>query len=292
MRILSSRRLALAPYHYEALITAYAGSGDLMTAFRLLTIMTKAGLEPSPSTTRPLYVHLSQDRTLPRQAWQTLEQLFEDGHAIPIAAVNVVLESYIAIHQFDAAMDAYKALHTICEAGPDTETFNVLFQGSTRNERKETSMFLASEMHALGIPADNLTYDRLILVCLKPEDYEDAFRYLAEMIEVGKDRVEEGTGNKGWWMRRGTATLMVRTCVNHGDERVWGILREMRERGMRIEILERFVAENWKGRSEKQVLADEERKELQGVMDKAKKKQVGDVRRKQEERLRRWNATQ
>lgn len=252
-----------------------------MTAFRLFTIMTKAGVEPTPSTTRPLYVHLSQNESLPRQAWRTLEQLFEDGHVIPTAAVNVVIESYIAIHKFDDAMDAYKALHTICEAGPDTETFNVLFQGSTRNERKETSMFLASEMHALGIPADNLTYDRLILVCLKPAEYEDAFRYLAEMVEVGSDRVDEGSGKKGWWMRRGTATLMVRTCVERGDERVWGVLRGMRERDMEVEKLEGWVAHNWRGRGVEEVVAEEERKRLEGVVEGAM--------REQEEKLRKWN---
>jgi pentatricopeptide repeat protein len=50
IRILSSRRATLASYHYEALISAYTGFGDLKTAFRVLTIMAKAGIEPTPST--------------------------------------------------------------------------------------------------------------------------------------------------------------------------------------------------------------------------------------------------
>jgi hypothetical protein len=269
MRILSSRRATLAPYHYEALITAYAGFGDLTTAFRLLTIMTKAGVEPTTSTTRPLYLHISQNQALPAEALRTLEELFEDGHAVPIAAVNVVIESYIAIDRFDDAMNLYKNIHTICESGPDTETFNVLFQGSTRNYRKDASMFLASEMHALGIPADNLTYDRLILVCLNYPDYEDAFRYLEEMVVVGADRVEEGTGKVGWWMRKGTASLMVKTCVKYSDERVWLILEEMKKRGMKTDSLENWVGETWK-RNEEQ-----DGKE--------------DVMKRQEERLRKWN---
>jgi pentatricopeptide repeat protein len=273
MRILSSRRATLAPYHYEALITAYARFGDLTTAFRILTIMAKAGVEPTPSTTRPLFVHLSQDHTLPRHAWQTLQRLFDDGHAVPIAAVNVVLESFIAVHQFEDALETYKNLHTICEAGPDTETFNVLFQGSTRAKRKDVSMFLASEMHALGIPADNLTYDRLILVCLNQTDYEDAFRYLDEMVQVGADRVEEGTGRVGWWMRKGTAKGMVRTCVKFMDERVWDLLREMKKRGMDTSSLENWVRTTWTGPPEAP---------LEPV--------VKDLRARQEERLRLWKA--
>lgn len=273
MRILSSRRAALAPYHYEALITAYAGFGDLITAFRLLTIMTKAGVEPTPSTTRPLFLHLSQDPTLPKYAWQTLEQLFDDGHAVPIAAVNVVLESFIAVNQFEDALKMYMKLHTICEAGPDTETFNVLFQGSTRANRKDASMFLASEMHALGIPADNLTYDRLILVCLHQTDYEDAFRYLDEMVQVGADRVEEGTGRVGWWMRKGTAHEMVKTCVKFVDDRVWDVLKGMKKRGMSTESLENWVQNTWTGPPEAPPEPAAE-----------------DLRARQEERLRQWKA--
>jgi len=271
MRILSSRRATLAPYHYEALITAYAGFGDLKTAFRVLTIMTKAGIEPTPSTTRPLYVHLSLDPSLPTQAWQTLEQLFEDGHVIPVAAINVVIESFIAVNRFDDAMDAYKSMHSICESGPDTETFNVLFQGSTKQKRKDASMFFASEMLALGIPADNITYDRLILVCLAQSDYEDAFRYLEEMVAVGADRVEEGTGKVGWWMRKGTATEMVKVCVKYVDERVWDILEGMKARGMNTERLEVWVKQHWTGNLDEPV--------------------ADDLKAIQEERLRRWKET-
>jgi hypothetical protein len=277
IRILSSRRATLASYHYEALISAYTGFGDLKTAFRVLTIMAKAGIEPTPSTTRPLYVHLCQEPNLPKEAWGTLKYLFNDGHVIPVAAVNVVIEAFIGAHCFDDALDTYKMLHTVCEGGPNTETFNILFQGCTRHHRKDVSMFLASEMHALGIPADQITYDRLILVCLKQNDYndyEDAFKYLEEMMLVGADRIEEGTGNVGWWMRKGTATLMVQTCVKFVDQRVWSILEGMKERGMKTERLETWAKSAWTGNQVEngQLVSD-------------------DVMAKQEERLRQWKAT-
>jgi len=248
MRILSSRRATLAPYHYEALVDAYAGFRDLKTAFRVLTIMAKAGFEPDSSTTRSLFLYLSSDPSLPQKAWYTLEHMYGDSHIIPTAAINIIIESQIAAHLFDEAVETYKRLHTICEAGPNTETFNVLLQGCAQRNRKDLAMFLASEMQALGVQANHLTYDRLILVCLKEDDYEDAFRYLEEMVTVGSDRYDDsGSGKKGWWMRGGTARIMVHRCVVAGDERAYDILKEMNERGLGNPKLAAWVNENWKG---------------------------------------------
>jgi pentatricopeptide repeat protein len=207
--------------------------------------MSKAGLEPDSSTTRPLFLHLSQSTALPPKAWEVLQALHENDHAIPVAGVNVVIEASIAVGNFKEAVELYKQLHTICESGPNTETFNVLFQGLSRRGPKGMAMFLASEMRALGIKADHLTYDRLILICLKEDDYEDAFRYLEEMKDIGSGK-EEG-GQKGWWMRGGTASAMVRRCVVAADERAWDILSEMDKRGTGSAKLRSWAEENWKG---------------------------------------------
>jgi len=207
--------------------------------------MSKAGLEPDSSTTRPIYLHLSQAPDLPFKAWEVLKSLSNDDHVIPAAAANVVIEASIAVGRFEDAVELYKELYTICEGGPDTETFNVILQSASRRRNKDLAMFLASEMQALGVKPDLLTYDRLILVCLREDDYEDAFRYLEEMTEVGKQREE--AGQKGWWMRGGTATAMVRRCVVAGDERAWDILDKMDKRGIGNYKLRGWVKENWKG---------------------------------------------
>src|SRR6266536_2437395 len=129
LRILSSRRTALSPCHYEALVAAYAGSKDLKTAFRVLTIMSMAGLEPDSSTTRPIYLYLSQAPYLFSKAWEVLRALSNDGHVIPAAAANVVIEASIAVGRFEDAVELYKELYTICKCGANTETFNVILQG-------------------------------------------------------------------------------------------------------------------------------------------------------------------
>jgi hypothetical protein len=245
IRILSKRQSALSPYHYEALLTAYVGVQDLRTAFRILTIMTKAGVLPDTSTTRPLFLYLTSSESLPLHAWSILTSLREAGNVIPVAAINVILESLNVLGKVDEAISVYKKLHDICEEGPNTETFNILLQGvSKQKDKKDLAMFLAAEMAALRVKADRLTYDRLILSCLQVDDYEDGFRYLEEMILVGQGQEVED-GKKGWWMRTGTAQELVRRCVVSKDERAWDLLDEMTERGMANHKLRGWANTQW-----------------------------------------------
>jgi len=137
----------------------------------------------------------------------------------------------------------YKELHTVCETGPNIDTFNIILQGAERMGTKTTAMFLASEMIALGIKPDFLTYDRLIMVCLQEDDYEDAFRYLEEMIAVGMDKIENG--QKGWYMRKGTAVSLVEKCVKNHDKRAWEILAEMDKRRLPNRMLKQWATQLW-----------------------------------------------
>lgn len=238
--LLSKRSTVLGLHHYEALLEAYVGVEDIKTSFRILNIMTKAGLTPDANSTRSLYLYLTTSSSA-RDAWESLKSLKGDGYTIPIAAVNVVLEAIIFTknlpHSAEYAMDCYRELHTICDAGPNIETFNNLLQGlghhNRDRDRKPKAMFLASEIQALDLQPDEITYDRFILICLKPEnaDYDDCFRYLEEMMLVGKDKVDNA-GRKGWWMRPGTAVALVKRCVECGDQRAWNLMEDMKERGM------------------------------------------------------------
>ncbi|EHK99560.1 putative Pentatricopeptide repeat-containing protein [Glarea lozoyensis 74030] len=193
--------------------------------------MAAAGFRPDSGNTRPLFEYLSGSISRPPEAWEVLKGHFEDGHTIQVAGINVIIEAHIAQQQFEQALEVYKQLHIICETGPNIETFNILLQGAERSKLKESAMFLASELVALGIKPDHLTYDRLIMVCLNEKDYEDAFNYLEEMVEVGKDKFED-SGRKGWWMRKGTALAMAQQCATHNDMRGKQILEQAVERNL------------------------------------------------------------
>jgi hypothetical protein len=221
--------------------------------------MSKAGHEPDSNSTRPLYLYLSSSGNLPSQSWKVLNDLYEDGHAIPIAAINVVIESTISVGNFDEAVNLYKQVHTLCASGANTETFNIMLQGCSHRKSKDFSMFLASEMTALGVKPDRLTYDRLILVCLNEDDYEDAFLYLEEMKAVGHLKGDKD----GWWMRSGTATAMVKKCVVNSDDRVWLVLDEMEKRNYnKSGKLRAWAEQNWKGASDPKQLQTNREQEL------------------------------
>ncbi|KFZ22906.1 hypothetical protein V502_02619 [Pseudogymnoascus sp. VKM F-4520 (FW-2644)] len=229
---------------------------------------------PSSATTRPLFKLLRDEG--PEgivDAWKALKPLQEEGKEIPIAAVNVILEAAASSGELGLAMRLYKELvnsqpapastteqsdsstvegtvrpntqrqtsRKALRVRPDTTTINVLLQGCTKIRSslspKRTAMYLASEMARQGIRPDELTYDRLILVCLleQYQDYEDAFRYLEEMMAMGwRERVRNGTWH-----------ATARRCARERDGRVDTILETMDGLGLETGRLRNVVRELW-----------------------------------------------
>ncbi|KAL8807707.1 MAG: hypothetical protein Q9182_000518 [Xanthomendoza sp. 2 TL-2023] len=235
IRVLSNRNQPLQLYHYEALIEAYVPA-QLRTAFTLLALMASSGTPPAVSSTRPIFLHLCESSHLPDAALAILRQVAKHRRNLPAEAVNVVIEAYIYHNKMDQALDTYKTLHTFCPSGPVISTFNTLFRGC--RGRKNTAMFLASEMVALKVRPDALTYDRLILVCLEAqveeEGFEDAWRYLEEMRGAG------------WWPRSGTAMALAKKCCLMGDERIWRLQGDdYDEEGIAGSVIQRMIDRNW-----------------------------------------------
>jgi hypothetical protein len=210
--------------------------------------MAKAGHTPCPGATRPLYLFLSatvvHDPSILSSSLDILKDLDSQGHKVPTAAVNVIIEAAAMNGMMDFAIQVYRShLPTIC-GSPNIDTFNALLQGCSKTTgRKAFAMSLAADMVELNIRPDALTYDRLMLVCLgeEHEDYEDAFGYLEEMGRV------LGTGMDGRPVgpRQGTWVQLVRRCAREGDGRAWAALEEMGRRGMPTRKLRRAVEELW-----------------------------------------------
>ena len=209
-------------HHYEALLETYVAAKDVRTSFTLLTIMAAAGHPPTEASTRPIFTYLTQSPSLAATAVSMLEELHEQDRKIPIQAVNVVMEGYIFHRDLASALSVYKTLHRFGDSlNPNTETFNLLFRGCSQAARKDLAMFLASEMVALKIAPDKLTYDRLTLVCLNSENsIDDAWRYFDEMRGLG------------WWPRNGTAMALARRACARGDQRIWTLLKDGQGRGI------------------------------------------------------------
>ena len=238
VRILSYRSgNPIQLHHYEALLETYISGKDLRTALSLLTTMKTAGYPPTEASTRPIFTHLRQSRHLPGKAQNILFSLRDEGRAIPIQAITVLIESHIHHQNLSAALELYKSMQRLsADLTPDTATFNVLLRGCARQKRKDTAMFLASEMVALKVSPDALTYDRLLLVCLQTEEgLDDAWRYFEEMKTAG------------WRPRGGTANSLARKACAMADVRVWNLVDDEPGRGLPKERVELLVREHWTG---------------------------------------------
>ncbi|KAI9765345.1 MAG: hypothetical protein M1840_007425 [Geoglossum simile] len=232
-RVLSNRSVKLEMYHYEALLEAYTGGGDVKSALTVLCAMRDVGIDVSEASTRAIYKSLREQSKGPREAFEALRLLRKDGRKIPIAAINCILDALSFQGNAILALEHYKQLRSLCPDGPNTTTFNVLVRACGVSHRKDLAMFLVSEMQAVGISPDLLTYDRLLLVCLQEDNYEDAFKYLEEMER------------RGWAPRPGTWKALVARCVTAGDQRAWELVNQMDEKGLDTVKIRDWLSEAW-----------------------------------------------
>ncbi|KAF1937358.1 hypothetical protein EJ02DRAFT_357039 [Clathrospora elynae] len=245
-RLLTERETTFTTYHYELLITTYLKANDLSAALSVILIMVDANLKVDAGTCHPLYWHLCTEKegqdSRPMQAFSLLQEFETAGRKVPTAAVNACIQASIAMNRLEEAIEIYKALHSVSHAGPNTNTFNILFRGCHRSARKELAMFFASEMIQLGLKPDRITYDRLILVCLQSGDLGDALLYYEEMISVGAT-----AGSKGPMKpRRSTWELLIHKCVVQGDEKAVALLKDYKagveepRKGVERAVVDRF----------------------------------------------------
>ncbi|KAE8872365.1 hypothetical protein PTNB73_01516 [Pyrenophora teres f. teres] len=228
-RLLTERETTITTHQYEMLITTYLKANDLSAALSVILIMVDANLKVDEGTCHPLYWHLFTQKhsgdSLPMQAFSLLQDFEAAGRKVPTAAVNACMQASIALDRLEEAVEMYKALHTVSHAGPNTNTFNILFRGCRRHMRKELAMFFANEMMQLGCKPDRLTYDRLILVCLECGDVEGALLYYEEMTSANAT----GTNKGGMKPRKRTWERLILGTAVQGDERAVRLLKAYKE---------------------------------------------------------------
>ncbi|KAF2279189.1 uncharacterized protein EI97DRAFT_455467 [Westerdykella ornata] len=233
-RVLAERDTVLMSFHYEMILEAYLNASDIGAAISVIMIMAEAGIKVDEASIYPLYVYLKQTHARPIEAFSILQTSHTAGRKVPTAAINACIQASVHLGRLEEALDIYKALHTVSPAGPNIQTFNILFQGCHKAGRKELAMFLVSEMIKLGITPNALTYDRLILVCCHANHLEDAFLYYEEM------RLSN------WSPRRGTFERLIELGLAHDDAKTLQVLEDMRicgyipTRATKISVKEKF----------------------------------------------------
>lgn len=201
------------------LLETYLNANDLDAAISVVLIMAEGGIKVDEAGLHPLYNYLKVEKGRPMQAFDLLQNAEATGRKVPTAAINACMQASVQIGNLGEAVEIYKALHTISRAGPNTATFNILFQGCHRAGRKELALFLATEMLKLNIKPNALTYDRLVLVCSLTNDLDDAFNYYEEMRGMGLVP------------RTGMFKILIDKGLEVGDSRVRGVLEDMKSCG-------------------------------------------------------------
>jgi pentatricopeptide repeat protein len=184
MQHLAKRRIKLTLLDYETLIACYVKAGDIKAALSILCIMKRIDLEPGTKSTRSLHRYFNTfSETTNRTtridgAFSKLRELKSEGRDIPIAALNVVIENADAQN----AMELYKSIPFLCNSPPNVHTFNHLFRLLRVGAPDRAAlMFLVSEMKAMGVQPDMLTYDRILLVCARHGFWKDAGLFWKDM---------------------------------------------------------------------------------------------------------------
>jgi pentatricopeptide repeat protein len=229
-RVLTERQTVFNTHHYELLIQTYLNADDLSAALSVILIMADSNIKVNAGTCIPLFSYLRKNPTedspsRPLHAFNILQDFEASGRKVPTAAVNTCIQASIALDHFEEAIEIYKALHTVSKSGPDTQTFNILFQGCSKNARKELAMFFANEMISLNLRPDRLTYDRLISVCLQSDNLEDALLYYEEMRSTP---VKPGSSQK-MQPRKRTWEALIQRCVDKGDDRAVATLKDYKQ---------------------------------------------------------------
>ena len=314
-RVLGQRSSPIQPYHYESLIETYLTAGDVASALTVFSIMAKTPYPPNDATARPLYLYLRSNPNELAKIRTTLRSHARKGDFAPLCAINALIEAYVFLNDASSAMAVYKSLTTVVarDVKPTTHTLNTLLEAykspdSAEDDRRTNSRtpqrqfsstlsssagsninraanarFLASEMRALRLQPNALTYDRLILAYLSEPgvaNLDNAWRYFEEMINTRKpvDRtvtaessLKSSNGGpeaveQGWFPCVGTMKALARALAKEKDERLWTLLAEGDERGMLEKGVEKMVKESWLGGKGRESVEEKEASIERGVV--------------------------
>ena len=213
--VLGKRSTVFNLEHYELLLDAYVRAKDLKTAMKVLSIMHKSERGPEEESTRNLYDFFREKPTRILRAREILTNMYDEGENIPLVALNCLIRALVEIGDLSTGISVYKTIHELCSSKPNAQTFNILLRGCRDPVRMDLAMFLVAEMRALDVAPDQLTFDRLVLICTSAGALDDACKYYREL------RTENFT------LREGTMRRFLWCLGSTGDARAWDIVKEL-----------------------------------------------------------------
>lgn len=171
---------------YQVFLRKHLGLGLGPNTFKTLSIIHEAGLPVNVGFTKPVLSNLIQTEADPREAWQTLKHLKNDGLNIPLESVQIITElcEHMAPSDpsvVDDALGFYKDLDSVCPDGADVEVFNSFIRVCRNAKRHDAGMVILKEMTNHGVVPDRNTFETLILMCLDARQYRSAYMYFVDL---------------------------------------------------------------------------------------------------------------
>ncbi|KAM4064679.1 pentatricopeptide repeat protein [Hirsutella rhossiliensis] len=246
---LLSRRARVLPYHYEAVVEAFAGSGDVAGALRVLCIMKKNGTSIGREHTSSIRTAIRRIPRIIDQAETALRKLAE-VEAVPLAAASAVVEATAEAQGSERVLALYGDVAMLCGEAVEATTMQTLIMHSKTGEtRRALARDYTAKMAEQADPVRSPgAYEKLITACAKEGELDLALRFAAQAVAL----VGPGTTSRRQlgWMKP-----LLDCAAARGDGRIWGVLDEVERRGdegarkmVRMLLLQKRLAKRAAGR--------------------------------------------
>ncbi|KAL6881696.1 hypothetical protein HDV57DRAFT_497065 [Trichoderma longibrachiatum] len=224
---MASERIRAQTHHYEAVVEAFVGSGDLAAAIRTLCIMDDNGLRIGRSQTRRMHAILRSRPELLDSAEAAVRETAA-ARPVPRAAAAAIIEALAQIHDSARALPLYRDLPTLCEAElPNARMIQTLLIHSAD---EATAKFFAKE-YAEQISQDedpkqtNQSLSALITKCAEAGEMDLAFRFTKQALAGGITRSSRLSSSPRW------IHVLVEQAMAREDGRVWPVVDELLSTG-------------------------------------------------------------
>jgi len=183
--------IKIQEYHITPILLCLeqAQPDDVGYAFALLHLMAEEKITPTNTTTQPVVRMLAANKENRTNAIEWLKTKATSGKNISIHAWNCLIAAQVGTVGKNLSVglpEFQQAIGLLDDAksfgiSPDTRTYNLLLRGCMRFRYPERGRNLYRMMLDLGVERNGETHERLILLTLLEEDYEDAFLHLEQM---------------------------------------------------------------------------------------------------------------
>ncbi|KAL6791336.1 hypothetical protein GGI42DRAFT_346698 [Trichoderma sp. SZMC 28013] len=218
-----SQRTRAQPYHYEAVVEAFAGSGDLAAAIRTLSIMSENGIRIGRGYTRTLHKAVRSRPELLDNAEAVVREAAR-ARPVPRAAAAAVVESIAEAHGSAKALSLYRDLPTLCDVEPPNARMlqNLIIHSADEATAKYFAKEYADQVSQDDDPTQSTTtFSTLITKCAEVGEMDLAFRFVKQAVAGGITK----SRSLRW------ISVLVEQAITREDGRVWPVVDSLLNTG-------------------------------------------------------------